>query len=209
MPAGTLVTVPLAPAAASIVTCSLAGRGANSAVTVFDSSIVTTQAPEPVHALDQPTNTDPGSGVAVSVTTVPGSYSASQSLGQSIPAGVLVTFPPENGVDTTDTSRTGFGMGSNVAVTEASGPIVSTQGSVPLQEPDQPTNWDSGSGDAARVTLVPFRNLAAQLSSGQSIASGSLTTAPLPSPSTLTVSNPLSRANLAVTAFAASITTTH
>jgi len=70
MPAGLDVTVPL-PAPA-LATLSVAVR-LNVAVTVWSVLIVTVHGlAAPVQAPDQPAKVEPGSGVAVKVTTVPG-----------------------------------------------------------------------------------------------------------------------------------------
>ena len=53
----------------SFVTESVRVTGANVAVTDLAASIVTTQAPVPVQAPDQPVNVELAPGVAVSVTT--------------------------------------------------------------------------------------------------------------------------------------------
>jgi hypothetical protein len=55
--------------------------------------IVTSHAPVPAHAPDQPANVEHELGVAVSVTAVPASYVAWQVAPQSMPAGLLVTAP--------------------------------------------------------------------------------------------------------------------
>src|SRR5215475_13935210 len=70
MPPGLDVTVPVpAPALATV---SVAER-LNVAVTAWPALIVTVHGlATPVQAPDQPANVEPGSGVAVKVTTVPG-----------------------------------------------------------------------------------------------------------------------------------------
>lgn len=63
------------------------------AVTDFAASMVKAHAPVPVQAPPQPANSEPLAGVAVSATTVPLGKAAEQTAPQSIPAGLLVTFP--------------------------------------------------------------------------------------------------------------------
>jgi hypothetical protein len=90
MPAGELVTVP--DPVPVLVTVSLLRL--NVAVTVVSEFMVTVQDPVPLHPPpDQPTKADVASGVAVSVTTVPGIYFSVQSTPQLSPAGALVTAP--------------------------------------------------------------------------------------------------------------------
>jgi hypothetical protein len=57
----------------------------------LSASIATVQGPVPVQAPLQPTNTTNGPAAAVSVTTSPPFAVIEQSVGQSIPAGALVT----------------------------------------------------------------------------------------------------------------------
>ena len=62
--------------------------------TLFAASIVTTQAPDPVHDPDQPVNVDPADGVAVSVTAAPDAKNAWHVPAlQFMPAGDEVTVP--------------------------------------------------------------------------------------------------------------------
>ncbi len=65
----------------------------NVAVTFFAASISTVHAPVPVHAPDQPANTEPASATAVSVTTVPPAKFAPHAEPQKIPAGTDDTTP--------------------------------------------------------------------------------------------------------------------
>src|SRR4029077_6308745 len=101
MPLGTLVTTP-APEPA-LLTGSLCFVAAPKvAVTSLAPLIVTWQVPVPEQPLpDQPVNLEPAAALAVSVTSLPASYSWSQSLPQAIPAGELVTEPhPEPAFET-------------------------------------------------------------------------------------------------------------
>ena len=71
IPLGSLVTVPEPVPAADTVSVWV---GVNAAVTVLLDPSVTTQVPVPVQPAPlQPVNAKPGCGVAVSVTTLPGS----------------------------------------------------------------------------------------------------------------------------------------
>src|SRR5262249_33544182 len=63
------------------------------AVTDRATSIVTGQAPVPVHAPLQPENVEPAAGAAARLTTVPGSELALPLAPQLIPAGDEVTVP--------------------------------------------------------------------------------------------------------------------
>ena len=67
MPAGDDATLP----APRNVTSSACGPAPNVAVTFFDASTVSVQVLLPLHAPDQPVNTEPAAAVAVSVTEVP------------------------------------------------------------------------------------------------------------------------------------------
>jgi hypothetical protein len=49
----------------------------------------------------------------------------------------------------------GGSVGSKVAVTATSAPIVTTQEAVPVQPPDQPAKTDPEPGAAVSVTCVP------------------------------------------------------
>jgi len=92
MPAGAEDTEPAAPPVADTVTVSVRSS-ANDALTLEFADSVTTHAPVPVHAPDQPVNTEPAAGVGVSVTAVPLSKGATQVPGQDTPAGVEATVP--------------------------------------------------------------------------------------------------------------------
>src|SRR5688572_22430459 len=65
----------------------------NVAATDLAASRVTAQAVVPVQAPDQPANTEPEAGVAVSATTAPAEKDALQVAPQSIPAGAEITLP--------------------------------------------------------------------------------------------------------------------
>lgn len=91
MPAGDELTVP--PPVPARMTVSANGVALKVAVTFAAALIVTTHAPEPVHAPDQPAKLEAPSGVAVSVTTVPASKSVAQLAPQPMPEGALVTVP--------------------------------------------------------------------------------------------------------------------
>ncbi|HBX70870.1 MAG TPA: hypothetical protein DEH25_16200 [Chloroflexi bacterium] len=63
------------------------------AVTDFGSVMVTVQSPVPLQAPLQLVKSEPVSAVAVRVTTVPSTKLSVQSKPQSMPLGLLVTFP--------------------------------------------------------------------------------------------------------------------
>ena len=83
---------------APIATVSLAGdAGAKVAVTARSQSIFTVQSSSvPVHAPDQPVNTDPGLGYAVTVTTSPlrNCWLQSSAGAHATPPSELCTTPP-------------------------------------------------------------------------------------------------------------------
>jgi hypothetical protein len=56
--------------------------------------MVTLQVDVPLHPPDHPPNTAFDAGAAVSVTTVPAEYVATQVVPQLMPEGLLVMFPP-------------------------------------------------------------------------------------------------------------------
>jgi len=93
IPEGVLVTAPVP--APLLVTVRVKGPGfaVKFALTDFAASIVTLQAPVPVHAPLQPANVEPESGVAVRFTTVPLEKFSEQVEPQEIPEGELVTVP--------------------------------------------------------------------------------------------------------------------
>src|SRR5262249_18270391 len=93
MPAGLLVTVPVPLLERDTVS---AGKRSKTATTCRSATIFKIQGWVPEQACIQPTNIEPGSGVAVRVTEVPLEYVAEQALfalPQSIPEGLLVTLP--------------------------------------------------------------------------------------------------------------------
>jgi hypothetical protein len=115
MPTGLLVTVPAVPVPAS-VTVNANVDGLNVAVTPSAALIVTTQLPVPLHPAPlQPPNVLPVFGDSFSVTIVPLAKFAVHVLGQTIPAGVLVTVPLP--VPASVTVRAKVVPGLNVAVT--------------------------------------------------------------------------------------------
>ena len=123
----------------------------NDAPTLFAASIVTEHAPVPEHAPVQPSNTAPGSGDGVSVTTVPPLYVAAQVEPQKIPSGDEVTVPgPVRVTDSRYESRV------NVAVTAFAASIVRVQAPLPVHAPLQPANDEVASGVAVSVTSVPY-----------------------------------------------------
>ena len=146
---GDEVTVPL-PAPARF-TVSVYVTSVNVAVTFLAASIVTTQAPVPVHAPLQPANDELASGVALSVTSVPSAKPAAQAGPQEMPAGEEVTVPEPVPARATVSVRSS----AKVACTVWAALIVTVQPAVPVQAPLQPTNTAPGSGDAVRSTTVP------------------------------------------------------
>jgi hypothetical protein len=161
-----------------IHTLTVGGRFAVSktAVTALAPSMVTVQAPVPVHAPLHPANVEVSlPGEAVSDTTVPLAYDALQVEPQLIPAGVDVTVPePDPVFVTVSVCRI-----ANVAVTAFALFIVTVQAPVPVQAPLHPAKVDPTAGTAVRVTLVP--EAYGELQS-PSIPGGIEATVPAPSP---------------------------
>lgn len=88
IPAGLLVTVPV-PETVTVSLCV----GLKVAVTALAAITVTLQARVPEQAPLHPPNVELAPGEAVSVTCVPRAKSAEHVVGQSMPAGLLVTVP--------------------------------------------------------------------------------------------------------------------
>src|SRR5262249_37444869 len=123
------------------------------AVTDLAALIVTLQAPVPVQAPPQPLNSEPGSALGVRSTSLPFSYSSSQSLPQLMPEGELAAVPrPLPGLETVSLN---FGTALNSAVTDFAALIVTWQAPVPVQAPLQPLNSEPASGVSVRVTTLP------------------------------------------------------
>lgn len=113
-------------------------------------------------------------GVADNVTLVPSLKFAEQVLGQSIPAGLLVTVPlPE-----TETVNWAGPKAENVA--ETAGLLESRSLHVePLHAPPKPAKLKPDAAVAVNVTDVPEAKLTVH-SEGQLSPAGLLTTVPLP-----------------------------
>src|SRR5262249_8446591 len=137
IPVGMLATLPSPLPMIFTVSLKVSPILPKVALTVFASLIVTMQVPVPEQPLpDQPLNLEfvPSTATAFSVTSVPSSYSCSQSLRQSMPLGMLVTTPlPEPSLMTVSFF---LATGSKVAVTAFASLIVTSQGPIPEQEPD-------------------------------------------------------------------------
>lgn len=94
IPAGLLVTVPLADPAMVVCKVNVSLLALKVAVTDVLAFMVTVQLPVPLQPPPlQPAKTDPLDGVVVRVTEVPLLNDAEQVLPQMIPSGVLVTVP--------------------------------------------------------------------------------------------------------------------
>ena len=125
----------------------------NVAVTLFAAFMVTTQVSAvPVQPPDQPLNTDPLLGAAVSVTLVLSLKLVLQKEPQMTPAGLLVTGPLP--VPALPTVKMGPAW-LKWALTPLAAVMLTTQVEVPLQAPDQPANTDPLLAVAVNVTLVP------------------------------------------------------
>jgi len=117
-------------------------------------------------------------GVAVSVTCELSGKVAVQVVGQSIPAGVLVTVPEP--APLTDTvSDPGGALELKVAVAEVVALIVKAQVvAVPLHAPPHPPNVKPEAGVAVSVTCVFCAKVAVQVV-GQLTPEGALVTVPV------------------------------
>jgi hypothetical protein len=91
IPVGVEVTVPVPLPA--LLTVSGTVTRLNRAVIVAAALTVTLQAPVPVHAPDQPANTELGPAVGTNWTTEPAGKLAVQVVPQSMPTGFEATVP--------------------------------------------------------------------------------------------------------------------
>lgn len=122
----------------------------NVAVTLRAAVIDSTHVPVPVHDPDQPENTNPVAGAAVSVTDVPEANGAEQVLPQLMPGTFEVTVPVP------DLVTLAVNAGENEAVALRACDITSEHVVVePLQSPDQPVNTEPEAAVAVSVTDVP------------------------------------------------------
>jgi hypothetical protein len=78
-------------------------------------------------------------------------YGSEQSVGQLIPAGLLVTVPPPFPDIVTESPKL---LRVNVAVTDFAASRVTVQFPVPVHPPDQPVKFEFTSAVAVRVTTV-------------------------------------------------------
>jgi hypothetical protein len=179
IPAGALLTEPDPEPA--LVTVKLRVR-TKFAVTALLASIVTSHVPLPEQAPDQPVNREPAAAVAVNATAVPLLNPAAHVVPQSMPAGALVTVPDPGPVLLTDR----VSAGAKLAVAALSVLIVTVQGPVPEQAPDQPVNVALLAGVAVRTICELSPNAAEQVAP-QLIPPGELVTVPVPAPVLLTV----------------------
>jgi hypothetical protein len=143
----------------------------------------------PVHPPDHPVKVESVAGVAIRVTLVPESKEAEHLGPQSMEAGVSddVTVPsPVPAVCTVSENCCTL----NVAVTVFAAVIetvhLAGEPSGLGQFVDQPSKTESGSADAARVTLLPDAKEATH-ASPQLIPAGSDVTEPPPAPALVTV----------------------
>jgi hypothetical protein len=144
--------------------------------------IVTEHRVLPVQAPPQPTNVDPGAGLAPSRTKDPLGKEALHAVPQLIPIGLLSTVPlPGPAFVTVNTNP-----GMKVPVTDLEAVIATVQAAVPLQAPLQPANIDPQAGVAVSCTTDPVMKLALQVAP-QLIPLGLLITVPFPAPAFVTV----------------------
>jgi hypothetical protein len=140
---------------------------------------------QPVH----PANVEPAVAAGTNVTLVPGSNGAVHVVPQSIPAGDEMIVPePVPLLTTSRVMAVDELLTPNVAVTVFAELIATVQVAPELEShPAQPENVDPAAAAAARVTLAPASNAAAQVVP-QSTPEGDEMTVPLPGPSRTTVS---------------------
>lgn len=159
--------------------------------------------------------------VAVSVTDVPEASVVEQVEPQSMPAGLLVTLPPEPAcTERANDVAPPPPEAAKVAVTDRAWDIATLQDAAPVQAPVQPLNWKPVAACAVRVTVAVEAKFAEQVPAVQLMPAGLLVT--VPEPATVTdMANcdvaggvgvpgvPGVAAKLAATVFAASIVTAH
>src|SRR5262245_22267231 len=165
--------------------------------------IVTVQVPVPEQASDQPENTEPLAGAAVSVTLVPKRKLREQVGAQLMPGGFELTVP-EPVPDRLTLKVTGRSV--NVALTDLAWVMLTVQVPVPEQSPDHPKKLEPVAGVAVRVTLFPWSNACEQVEP-QLIPAGLEVTVPDPDLDTLNVSGVAVK--FAITDFALSIVRSH
>ena len=184
MPVGELLTLPL-PAPAKVTANENCGGGAvlNVAVTAVLELIVTLQAPVPEQAPPQPPNTEPATGVAARLITVPELKDAEHVAPQLIPVGALVTVP----LPVPARVRVKVNSGTKVAVTEVFAFIATVQVPVPVHAPPlHPVNTEPADAAAVKITLVP-ELYGAEHVAPQLMPVGALVTVPLPAPALVAV----------------------
>ncbi len=128
----------------------------------------------PVHAPLNPEKLYPAAGVVDNVTLVPSLKFDAQVVGQSIPAGLLVTVP----LPTTETVNWAGPMAANVAETALLLESSSLHAE-PLHAPLKPPKLKPDPAVAVNVADAPEAKLWVQ-TEGQLIPAGLLTTVPLP-----------------------------
>ena len=177
----------------------------NVAVTVWMSSISTTHVPRPVHAPPHPANALPGTGIAVSVTSVPAGNDVAHVKPQLMPAGVLVIDPLPRSM--TVSANWPGGTLENDALTNLLPSIVRSQTLVPLHAPPHPVKLNPGFGVATTLTGVPSAKPAMHVEP-QLMPAGIVVTTPPAPPATVSVTcDPVTK--VAPTLRAADIVTAH
>jgi hypothetical protein len=101
----------------------------------------------------QPVKVEPGSGVAVRVTTVPLPKLAAQAVPQLIPPGPVTVPEPVPALVTVRGYE--IGVDVKVAVTDFAAFRVTVQEPVPVQSPDQPVKVEPAFAAAVRVITSP------------------------------------------------------
>lgn len=187
IPAGLLATLPL-PVTETLSVCVVGGGvplPLKLTVTVALALSVIVQEPRAtVHPLQVP-KVEPTSGVAVSLTRVPGAKLPVHVAPHAIPAGTLAMVPLPVPVFTIVSVGLVTGAAVNVAVTLVAALIGTMQDPVPLQAPPQPAKVDPPEGAAVRVTAT-FAAIIALHVRPQLMPAGLLVTAPVPVPPRVT-----------------------
>src|SRR5690349_6209557 len=156
IPVGELVTVPCPVPTLLTLSVRDSGSGSRSKLALISrSSVISTrQAGTPSRVGSesqplQPENSEPASGLAVSVTASPSSNSAPQMLGHSIPAGELSTAPAPVPSIVTSSANSPLGSRSKIAVAASGSSTASTHStSMPAQSPSHSANSEPISASA-------------------------------------------------------------
>jgi hypothetical protein len=187
MAAGDEITVPApVPVFVTVSRYEVTGPTLNVAVTLLAASIVTWQAPVPVHPPLHPANRDPPIGAAASVTDVPKLKFATHVAPQLMPVGEEVTAPDPLPDFEMFSANAIAGAKLKVAVTLFAASRVTKHDPLPEHPPDHPPNVEPADGVAVNTRDVPDEKFA-EHTPPQLIPVGALSKVPLPRPVFATV----------------------